>query len=604
MSQRRRCNIIGAGVSGILMAFKLQEAFGDSIEIKIFEKNSDVGGTWWENRYPGCACDVPSHIYQFSFCPNPYWSKFYASSAEIQSYLKAVTFHYRIDRFIILNSRVEKAVWNERCSRWSLTIEGGREYESEILINASGILNNPKFPELKGLDSFGGQIVHTAAWDARVDTAGKRLAIVGAGASAIQVLPALQKDAHHIDIYIRTPSWITPPSGADFSNEHNHTYTADEKARFVEDGEYSLQMRKEMEATFNAMFGAFLKGSERQREMRSRIEKRMKELIRSVDLQQKLIPSFEAGCRRLNPGERYLEALQQNNVTPVFESIQTVTPEGIQDASGKMRPADVLIAATGFDTSFRPRFPILGSGGRDLRELWKEEPASYCGLAVSGFPNYLIFLGPNTPISNGSLMGILEGTADFFVRMIRKMRVQQASSFDVRQSVQDDFNDHAGKAMENLVWTGSCRSWFKNHHGRVTAIWPGSGLHYREFLESDRWEDFEWRYSTNQFTYWGQGFSHLERDEAPDLSYYIKPHPNLPLEALQRVQNRQSPTTKERLHSRINGEVEVNAATSRVDPEGTNFSEEQNVPAHWERDWGDVNTPQADFLSGAIAFSV
>jgi cation diffusion facilitator CzcD-associated flavoprotein CzcO len=499
---------------------------------------------------------------------------------------------------------VEKAVWNAECSRWTLTIDGGREYESEILINASGILNNPKFPELDGLESFGGEIVHTAAWDKRVNVTGKRLAIVGAGASAIQVLPALQKDADHVDIYIRTPSWITPPSGASFSTEHNHTYTPDEKAQFVEDDEYSLRVRKEMEASFNAMFGAFVKGSEKQHEMRSRIERRMKELVRCVDLQQKLIPTFEAGCRRLNPGERYLEALQQENVTPIFESIQTVTSDGIQDFSGKVRPADVLIAATGFDTSFRPRFPILGSGGRDLRELWKDEPASYCGLAVSGFPNYLIFLGPNTPISNGSLMGILEGTADFFVRLIRKLRVQQATSFDILQSVQDDFNDHAQGVMKDLVWTGSCRSWFKNSRGRVTAVWPGSGLHYREFLESDRWEDFEWRYNGNRFAHWGLGFSHLERSESPDLSYWIKPYPNLPLEALQRVACGQDSAPEEQIHSGLNFEPNIKPVKIHVDSEETSNSGERIFPNRWVGDLKVVDAPHIGFLSSATAFSV
>ncbi|ETI26084.1 hypothetical protein G647_02861 [Cladophialophora carrionii CBS 160.54] len=584
-------------------AFKLQEAFGDSVEIKVFEKNSDVGGTWFENRYPACACDVPSHIYQFSFAPNPYWSKFYASSAEIQSYLKAVTLHYRLDRFITFNSRVEKAAWDDARCLWTLTV-GGCEYESEILVNASGILNNPKFPEFAGLEAFSGEVVHTAAWDDQVDVTGKRLAIVGAGASAIQVLPALQKDAHHIDIYIRTPSWITPPSGASFSNEYNHIYTADEKAQFVEDDNYSLQIRKEMEASFNAMFGAFLKGSEKQQEMRSRIETRMKELIHDVDLQQKLIPTFEAGCRRLNPGERYLEALQQENVTPVFESIQMVTTDGIQDSSGKIRPADVLIAATGFDTSFRPRFPIIGTGGQDLREMWKDEPASYCGLAVAGFPNYLLFLGPNTPISNGSLMGILEGTADFFIRLIRKMRVQQASSFDVRQSVQDDFNNHTQSVMKDLVWTGGCRSWFKNSHGRVTAVWPGSGLHYREFLEADRWEDFEWRYDGNRFAYWGFGFSQREGGESPDLSYWIKPHPNLPLEALRRVAGPQNSAIQGQPHSDLKGESELEPPKYQVDSgEPSNFEERIHL-SRWDEDREVADEPRIDFLSSVTAFSV
>jgi cation diffusion facilitator CzcD-associated flavoprotein CzcO len=465
----------------------------------------------------------------------------YASSSEIQSYLKAVVLHYQLDKFITFNSKIERATWNAQTSRWTIKVEGdgAGEYESEILINAGGILNHPAFPNLKGLESFKGQLAHTAAWDPAIGVSGKRVAVVGAGASAIQVLPALQSKASHIDIYIRTPSWITPPAGANFSDEFNHTFTAAEIERFAQDDQYSLATRKDMEASFNAMYRAFRKDSEQQREMRSRIETRMRQLIHDKDLQNKLIPSFEAGCRRLNPGERYLEALQRSNVEPVFDPIESVTSDGIRDGNGTLRPVDVIVAATGFDTSFRPRFPIVGLDGRDLREVWKDDPASYCGLAVSGFPNYLIFLGPNTPISNGSLIGALEATGDYFVRLIRKTVMQRATSFDVRSSVQADFNDHAQEFMQDMVWTGSCRSWFKNSRGKVTAVWPGSGLHYREVLQSDRWEDFRWKYDGNRFAYWDKGFSQLEKTTGSsppaDLSYYIRPHPNLPLEALRRV---------------------------------------------------------------------
>lgn len=491
---------------------------------------------------------------------------------------------------------VEKAIWNEQTSRWAVKIQGGLEYESEILFNASGILNNPKFPELKGLHEFTGNLAHTAAWDSRIDVTGKRVAIVGAGASAIQVLPALQKQASHIDIYIRTPSWITPPAGGSFIDSYNHTYSEEEIEEFSQDADFSLRTRKEMEASFNGMFSAFLKGSEQQQQLREKLETRMKQLIRSADLQRKLIPDFEAGCRRLNPGEKYLEALQQENVEAVFEPIETVTVDGVLDRSGASRPADTIVAATGFDTSFRPRFPIIGTNGRDLREMWKDTPEAYCGLAVSGFPNYLIFLGPNTPISNGSLMGALEGTADFFVRLIRKMSLQRASSFDVRQDVQDDFNQHTQQTMQNLVWTGSCRSWFKDEQGRITGVWPGSGLHYREFLQADRWEDFEWKYKGNRFGYWGLGFSQIERTENPDLSYWIQPYPNMPLEALQRVYGDQHTVKQD---PALVGKV--------AEREADSGSEGSASPGQWSdsgSEAGEVKSSQMASVSEATAFSV
>lgn len=474
--------------------------------------------------------------------------------------------HYKLDQYIHLNSEVEEAVWRESSSRWTVKVKGKGTYECDILINAGGILNNPKYPNLKDLESFKGKLVHTAAWDPSTNVSGKRVAIVGAGASAIQVLPELQREASHIDIYIRTPSWISPPTGAQINEEHNHIYTMDEKSRFRDDPEYSLRTRKAMETTFNAMYRAFFKGSEQQQWMKCKLETRMKELIHNEELRKALIPGFEAGCRRINPGERYLDALQKQNVKPVFDAIQEVTPDGIVDTNGKERPVDILVAATGFDTSFRPRFPIIGLNGVDLRDLWKDDPVSYCGLAVSGFPNYLIFLGPNTPISNGSLIGALEATGDFFVRLIRKMILQQAASFNVRREVQSDFNSHTQDFMRRMVWTGSCRSWFKKDNGKVTAIWPGSGLHYREFLQSSRWEDFEWKYRGNCFRYWGLGFSEVEGRANPDLSYYIESHPNLPLGMLQHAsdENENGPESQRDLGSKVAlycPEISLNAST-------------------------------------------
>lgn len=382
----------------------------------------------------------------------------YVSSSEIQTYLKAVVLHYGLDTYIQYNSKVEGAVWDEHRSRWSVTVEGRGIFECDVLVNAGGILNNPSFPDLKNLDSFEGQLAHTAAWDPNIDGKNKRVAIIGAGASAIQTLPEMQSVASHVDIYIRTPSWITGPAGARFHGDQNHVYSEKEKARFRDDLEYSLRIRKEMEASFNCMYPAFFKGSNEQREWRTKLEDHMRELIHSEHLQRHLIPSFEAGCRRTSPGELYLAALQKDNVEPLFTPIQEVTPSGIRDYNGIERPVDIIIAATGFDTSFRPRFPILGRDRIDLRDLWKTDPISYCGLAVSGFPNYLIFLGPNTPIANGSLMGALEATADYFIRLLRKMIAQRVTSFDIRPDVQSDFNMYAQDFMLRMVWTGSCRS--------------------------------------------------------------------------------------------------------------------------------------------------
>lgn len=454
----------------------------------------------------------------------------YSSSAEIRSYLKAITFHYGIDRYLSLRSPVTRAVWNEVDSKWMVSVQNQGDFDCEILVNACGILNSIQYPQIKGLDLFKGPLLHTAAWEDNVDFRGKRIAVIGAGASAIQMLPVVAETSERCDVYIRTPSWITPPFGTE--KPGNFQYTEEEKQRFRNDPEFSLSTRKKMETAFNKLFSAFIKGSEQQNTLRNALEKSMKTLVHDPALQEKLIPKFDVGCRRINPGEPYLKSLQSSNVHPVFDPIDSVTYDGII-AEGQLRAVDVIIAATGFDTSFRPRFSIIGRDGRDLKDIWKDDPVSYCGLAISGFPNYLTFLGPNTPISNGSLMGTLEATAEYFVRLLKKFINEQAVSFDIREEVQTDFDAHTQDVMKNMVWTGPCRSWYKGENGKVRALWPGSSLHYREVLESNRWEDFNWRYKGNRFAYWGQGFSAVEslgKTADGDLAYYMEKHQPLPLE--------------------------------------------------------------------------
>lgn len=457
----------------------------------------------------------------------------FASASEIQQYLRAFIQHFDLEKHITFSAAVNKAEWNSPQSTWFVDVESIGRYECDVLINAGGILNNPNYPYLKNIDSFRGEILHTAAWNSDIDLRNKKIAVVGAGASAIQLVPALQPEVSHVDVYIRTPSWITGALGVEEENTTNRDYTEPEIQRYVNDAKYSLDQRKAMEAEFNGMYRAFFKSSPEQKDLRRRLDSRMRELIPDKDLQQSLIPEFEVGCRRLNPGEPYLAALQKHNVQPVFDNIEEITPNGIR-AGGQERNVDAIILATGFDTSFRPRFPIIGTEGHDLKDLWKYDPVSYLGLAVSGFPNYLMFLGPNTPVSNGSLMGSLEATSAHFVRLLIKMQTENVASFDVWPEVQADFDQHTQNFMKNMVWTGTCRSWFKrNDNGKVTAIWPGSSLHYREVLANGRFEDFQWKYRQNRFAYWEDGLSAQERvsdTKVQDLSYYMLPAVNLPEE--------------------------------------------------------------------------
>lgn len=330
----------------------------------------------------------------------------FVSSAEIQSYLKGVARHFDLDRFIRYNSKVTSATWSASAGTWTIEVEGGQPITSEILVNASGILNNYKMPDIPGLASFAGPVLHTAAWDPAVDLYGKHIAIIGSGASSIQLLPQVQPIASRVHVYIRSPSWICQPLGVPEGVTPAHRYSDEEKASFRSDNPAYLHARKEIESQFNSMFAIFVKGSPEQQDARARFEARMRELIRDPALQEALIPDFEVGCRRVSPGEPFLRTLQEANVEPVFAEIEKVTADGLV-AGGVSRKADMLIAATGFNTSFRPRFSIVGVDGVDLRDTWKDTATSYMGTGVAGFPNYLVFLGPNTPISNGSALGMV-----------------------------------------------------------------------------------------------------------------------------------------------------------------------------------------------------
>lgn len=329
----------------------------------------------------------------------------YASSQEIKAYLTGVAQYFNLERYIRYNSKVTGARWSEEHGTWTVDVDSKtKPYVAEILVNAGGILNDLQIPNITGLDTFAGPVLHTADWDSSVDLEGKRVGVIGSGASAIQLLPQIQPKSSKINIFIRTPSWISPPVALPDADRPDYTYTEREKQAFRSNGETYLNDRKRLESQFNEMFMAFTKGSSQQQDLRATLETWMEARISDDSLKERLVPSFEVGCRRINPGEAYLRALQESNVTPVFDGIDHITPSGVV-AGGMEYKFDAIITATGFNTSFKPRFPIIGRRGVNLQDLWAEEPVSYFGTGVSGFPNYLIFLGPNTPISNGSIMG-------------------------------------------------------------------------------------------------------------------------------------------------------------------------------------------------------
>ncbi|KAH6644658.1 putative FAD-containing monooxygenase [Boeremia exigua] len=520
MEAKRHIIIIGAGVSGILLAHHFEKYLSHAYTFKVVEKNHDVGGTWLENTYPGCACDVPSDIYQYSFAPTKGWSKIFAPSGEIQNYLSQVVHHFNLRSHIEFETSVERCVWVEQESTWlvdtkrSGILETGRK--ADILINAAGILNHFQYPDIPGLESYRGHLMHTADWDHSVSLAGKNVSIIGAGASAVQVVPQIQPLVKSLSVYIRTPSWITKLPDSFRETEDSSKSPADGY----------LQRCKELESYYNKLFPVFHRDSTTQVQERREMAIWMEKCITDPMLRKKLIPNYELGCRRISPGEPFLRALQEPNVKCIFTPIEACKPNGLETEEG-IETSDVIIAATGFNTTFRPRFPLLGQNGVDLKELWKDDPASYMGLGCAGFPNYLSMLGPNCPVANGSLIGSLEATADFIVRLLKRVDSFGVATFAPDKGAQDDFNMQVDDFMKGAVWTGNCTSWYKQGQtGRITAVWPGSSLHYREVLSQDRWEDWKWTYPGGRYKVWGKGDSTVEKEDG-DHSHYLEHGPLL-----------------------------------------------------------------------------
>ncbi|KAI9818370.1 MAG: hypothetical protein M1827_000428 [Pycnora praestabilis] len=532
MGTRRHLRIvtIGAGASGLNMARHV-ELHMDNIEHIVYEKNRDVGGTWFENRYPGCACDLPGSNYQFTWEPNPDWPHFYSSAPEILQYFKDVAQKYELYKYIKLSHIVVGAQWDEDHGIWNLqvkSLETGETFDDwcHMLINGSGILNNWRWPDIPGLHSFKGPLMHSAAWKDEYDLKGKTVAVLGCGSSGVQIVPNIQPDVKHLITFIRTPTWIT----AGFAQSHagpggsNFKFSEDQKRVWREDPQSYIAYCKEIESELNRRFKIILKDSPEQAEAVLFSTNEMKTKLGGHEqLIKNLIPEFAVGCRRPTPGNGYLEALTKDNVRVVTDNIKQIVPEGIELSTGELLKIDAFICATGFDISFSPRFPMTGRNGVSLAEQWKEKPEAYLSLAAANFPNYFMFLGPNAPIGHGSVIPIIEHATKYMINFMKRLQTQSIKSITPLPRAISDFNAHTTTFMSRTAWSTNCRSWFKNGKidGPIVALHPGSRIHWFHMLRDVRYEDWEYTYWTdNRFQYLGNGFSTWE-GEGMDTTFYF-----------------------------------------------------------------------------------
>ncbi|KAJ3549749.1 hypothetical protein NM208_g333 [Fusarium decemcellulare] len=523
---------IGGGISGIFMSYLIQK-FGENIDHVVYEKNGDIGGTWLENRYPGCACDVPSHAYAFGFALYSEWPKFLSPSEDIFRYLDRVVECFGLRKYMTFNSTVVACDWNESEGKWHVQIQDSvtgdiRENSADVVIGANGILNSWKFPEeVQGLHSFNGRLIHTARWPQAFNQAewkGKRVAVIGSGATSMQVVPTMQPHVEKMDVFVRTPVWF-----AEFADHggDNFDYTPEAIDSIKHKPEALVKKAKYIEDKLNTAAGlrAFMIHSEEARLIRQHFTARMRKLIQKDDIFDQLLPNFAVGCRRLTPGNPYMKAVQKTNVEIHRCAVTKVTPTSVIGSNGDEVEVDTIICATGFDVSFRPRYAVTGRRGVTIQAKWRNVPEGYLSLAVPDIPNYFTVMGPSFPIANGSVMGPLQAACKYILKMIQKMQRDRIRSISPKQSVTDQFNEHVQAWVGGTAWADpQCRSWYKdNKTGRVNAIWAGSSLHFCELVKEPRYEDFDIEYQnrSNMWEFLGLGFTKDMLREGGDLSPYL-----------------------------------------------------------------------------------
>ncbi|KAL2814982.1 flavin-binding monooxygenase [Aspergillus granulosus] len=536
---------IGAGVSGILAAIKFREAVPD-LDLVIYEKNPDLGGTWYENRYPGCACadhyrgtDVPSHSYQLSFESWTGWSSFFSGADEIREYWNRVATKYDVRKHIRFQSRCVGARWNTALSKWFVQIVDeatGSVFEdsADVFVTGTGLLNEWRWPDIPGLKTFQGKLLHSAAWDESYDIEGKRIAVIGAGSSGIQIVPALKDKVSHMDHYIRGKTWISNQHGGErlASRTHgqggNFTYDDNEKEEWRNDPASYIQYRKELELEMQTFYAKSQRGSELQTSSRAKYKADMERRLKDKpELLASLLPDFPPLCKRLTPGPGYLEALTAPNVSAITTPISHIDERGIVTSDGMHRPVDAIICATGFETAPGRGFPIIGCEGVNLREKYAQRPESYLGLATDGFPNFFQSLGPNSFQGAGNLLITMEAVHTYLAKILKRMAYDNIGIVVPKRSPVEQFTKYCEKYFERTVYSAACASWYKSSppgasaeerkRGKVTALWPGSSLHALKTLAKVRWEDYELQcYDGNEFGWFGNGWTLEERKATID----------------------------------------------------------------------------------------
>jgi cation diffusion facilitator CzcD-associated flavoprotein CzcO len=460
--------IVGGGFGGVGAAVMLRrEGYED---VTVFEKGERVGGVWQHNTYPGAACDIPSHLYEYSFAPNS-WSRRFSPGPEIRAYVEGVARRFGVIEKIHTSTEVKSARWDEAGRKWRLDTSGG-PHEADVLVTACGQLSVPKVPPLAGLEDFEGPAFHTAEWRHDVDLAGKRVALIGTGCSAIQVGPAIQPEVAKLDVYQRSPGWTLAKSDREYSRLHRAVFRRVPALRRLD--------RASIYAFQDLAAAAFTRHRWLLPLFRALGMRQIKSAISDSELRRKVTPTYEFGCKRVMLTDDWYPTLTKANVELISGGIGSITPNGIRDAGGTERPAEAIVFATGFAShEFVAPMEIAGSGGRTLGQAWAEVARAYLGLSVPGFPNMFLLYGPNTNGGSGSVVNTIECGVGHLLAALRGMEQAGASRIEISRAAAEDFDRELRVALAGTVWQAGCGNWYIDENGNDPNNWPWTWSAYR-----------------------------------------------------------------------------------------------------------------------------
>lgn len=475
--------IIGSGFSGLGAAIRLrQEGVTDLI---VLERAAALGGVWRENRYPGCACDVESHLYEYAFAPNPNWTRRYSPSEEIWTYLEECADRFDVRRLIRFGAEVTRAEWDDAAAVWRISTSVG-PYTARVLVCATGALAEPRPPALPGLDAFQGPVFHSARWDHSVNLAGKRVVVLGTGASAVQFIPAIQPQVSRLIVFQRTPAWVVP---------RRDRPVPDRLKRLFRRMPATQRWLRRFIFAYRELLGIGFRRPWVLRMLSFIATRHRTRQVPDPDLRRRLTPEYGVGCKRILVSDDYYPALGQPNVELVSGAAAAITPTGVVGADGVERPADVIVCGTGFQvTEFLFARWIVGREGRTLSQAWARTATAHLGTTVAGFPNLFLIPGPNTGLGHSSVIMMFEAQIEHLVSAVRHLETPGVLAMEPTADAQAAFVAEVDRRMARTVWvTGGCRSWYLDATGRNSTLWPGSIPEYRRRVRRFRPREYRIR---------------------------------------------------------------------------------------------------------------